>query len=325
MARFLIPVYKCQNHELSPHSQSHRQRFHRLSYTGCWILIYSSYWPNGSLNSACPALNSWSAFKHWSLLSILSYVEVIKCMVFRLRNDTWIKGEVPERVTPSTLKWGQTLGILREQSHDYFVLSPLRLLHTFQPPFIQHLVSGAVLHLHTLSLKPPDSSVRQALLVPTFYRLGGWGTGVAWLARCHAARGAPFLHPSPVASLSLFLSSATNHQHCGRALGSHPAQPGRAHLREDEKRQRASRPAARESLSPRGGFPPPPLKGANPLLWKRVLTVDQKGWKVTHISKGQMRWYFIHIFNIFFLLMEMVYLLKNTFISFIFSFLFICE
>ena len=76
-------------------------------------------------------------------------------------------------MTPSTLKWGQTLGILREQSHDYFVLSPLRLLHTFQPPFIQHLVSGAVLHLHTLSLKPPDSSVRQALLVPTFYRLGG--------------------------------------------------------------------------------------------------------------------------------------------------------
>lgn len=151
-------------------------------------------------------------------------------------------------------------------------------LHTFKPLLIQHLVSGAVVRLHIRSLKPHDSSVRQALLVPTFYRLGGWGNrGVAWLARCHAARGAPFLHPSPVASLSLFLSSATNHQHCGRALGSHPAQPGRAHLREDEKRQRTSRPVTREWPSPWGCFPlPPPLKGGNRLLWKRVLTVDQK-------------------------------------------------
>ncbi|XP_060258945.1 U6 snRNA-associated Sm-like protein LSm3 isoform X1 [Ovis aries] len=53
--------------------------------------------------------------------------------------------------------------------------------------------------------------------------------------------------PMPVAGSEKpqdrFLStSATNHQHCGRALGSHPAQPGRAHLREDEKRQRTSRP-----------------------------------------------------------------------------------
>ena len=67
------------------------------------------------------------------------------------------------------------------------------------------------------------------------------------------------------------------------------------------------------------------------LLWK-VETVcsgrecwllTRRGWKVTHISKGQMRWYFIHSFNLFFLLTEMVYLLKNTFTSFIFSCFFV--
>ena len=89
-------------------------------------------------------------------------------------------------------------------------------------------------------------------------RLGEWGAGGLSGSPAHTqGAGVPLLHSSPVAPLSLLLSSATNDQHCGRALGSHPAQPGRAHLREDEKRQRAPRQATCEWTVPLRWFPSP--------------------------------------------------------------------